>query len=103
MEKQERTINQIFEKEGETGFRKIETEAIRTICKEQGQIISCGGGAVLKEENVELLKRAGTIILLNATPETIFERVKNDKNRPLLKDHMNIYSAVDEGTGRTIS
>ena len=90
VEKEGKSINQIFEEVGESGFRKIETEAIRTICSKQGQIISCGGGAVLKDENVELLKSSGIIVLLKATPETVFERVKHDQNRPLLKGNMNI-------------
>ncbi len=84
------SINEIFEQKGEQGFRDIETEALRTISKKEGQIISCGGGAVLRDENVEILKQTGEIVLLKATPETIYERVKDDTSRPILKNNMNV-------------
>ena len=47
-------------------------------------IISCGGGAALREENVKAMKENGYVVLLTATPETIFKRVGTDQNRPVL-------------------
>ena len=84
------TISEIFEKSGEEYFRKLETEALREIVNAEGQIISCGGGAVLKDENVELLKKNGTIVLLTASPETIFDRVKEHTHRPILNNDMSL-------------
>lgn len=84
------TISEIFEKFGEEHFRKLETEALREIVNAEGQIISCGGGAVLKDENVELLKKNGTIVLLTASPETIFDRVKEHTHRPILNNDMSL-------------
>ncbi len=79
------TINDIFERYGESKFRDIETEMIKKISTEKNLIISTGGGAVLREENFRMLKENGIIVCLFATPETIFERTKNNSDRPLLK------------------
>ncbi len=84
------SINDIFDRKGEQGFRDIETEMLRTLAQEQGQIISCGGGAVLRDENVKILRETGTIVLLTATPETIFERVRDHTHRPILNQDMSL-------------
>lgn len=81
-----RSINDIFEKDGEEVFRDMETELIRELVS-QGEdmyILSCGGGMILREENRRLLKTLGTVIYLKAQPETIYKRVKGDDSRPLL-------------------
>ena len=100
VEKQGRSISEMFEKEGEEYFRNVETEAIRTISQGNGQIISCGGGAVLKDENVEILKEKGNIVLLTATPETIFDRVKDHTHRPILNNDMSIEHVKELMAGR---
>lgn len=53
-------------------------------------VVSCGGGLVLREENVRLMKKMGTIVLLTASPQTIYERVKNSTKRPILNGNMNL-------------
>ncbi len=95
VEKEEMSIPEIFEKFGEKGFRDRETKALEEIQKTSGRIISCGGGAVLKQENVEILKTNGDIFLLTASPEVIFDRVKDDDQRPLLKDNMSVEHIVE--------
>ncbi len=85
-----RSINEIFEKQGEAYFRQLETKYLGEIQKNSGYIVSCGGGAVLKDENVRLMKENGVIILLTATPETTLLRVQNSKDRPILNGNMNI-------------
>lgn len=84
------TINEIFEKYGETEFRRIETVCLKEIMERTGQIVSCGGGAVLKEENITCMKEHGLIVLLTATPETVYKRVQNSTDRPILNGNMNI-------------
>lgn len=84
------SINDIFEKHGEEYFRERETKHLSDIQRENGLIVSCGGGAVLKDENVRLMRENGVIVLLTATPETTYERVKNSKDRPILNGNMNI-------------
>ncbi len=90
VEKNKCSIADMFDKHGEEFFRDKETEAVREISKREGIIISCGGGAVLRDENVTFLKENGAIVLLNATPETIFERVRDSKDRPILNGNMNV-------------
>lgn len=90
VEKAKMSIGEIFEKYGEEYFRNLETESLREIANNKNQIISCGGGAVLKDENVDILKNSGTIVLLTATPETIFDRVKDHTHRPILNNDMSL-------------
>lgn len=90
VEKAKMSISEIFEKYGEKYFRNLETESLREIANNKNQIISCGGGAVLKDENVDILKNSGTIVLLTATPETIFDRVKDHTHRPILNNDMSL-------------
>lgn len=83
-------ITEIFEKYGEEHFRNLETELLREIGQNENQIVSCGGGSVLRDENAALMKENGCIVLLWATPETIYERVKNSTSRPILNGNMNV-------------
>ena len=82
-------ITDIFEKYGEAHFRDMETEQTRIISESQGVIVSCGGGTVMRSQNVDYLKSSGKIFLLRATPDTILERVrKGGDKRPLLNKYM---------------
>ena len=84
------TIAEIFSKFGESYFRDLETELIQTLIGCEPMVVSCGGGAALREENVALMKQCGKIVLLTATPESIYERVKHGIDRPILKGNMNV-------------
>jgi len=79
------TINDIFKNYGEGHFRDIEAEMIKRFSDEKNIIISTGGGAVLREENMAALRKSGIIFCLNASPETILERTSRNSDRPLLK------------------
>ena len=83
-------IGDIFAKYGEEYFRRRERDIIQSLENRRGVIISCGGGAVMREENVRNLKKSSRIVLLTAEPETILERVKHSQERPLLNGHMNV-------------
>ena len=83
-------ITEIFDKYGEAHFRDIETDLLKRICGQKSAVVSCGGGAVLREENIAMMKAAGRIVLLTAKPETILERVKYNNVRPVLNGHMNV-------------
>ena len=84
------TIAEIFSKFGEPYFRDLETELIRTLIGCEPMVVSCGGGAAVRVENVALMKQCGKIVLLTATPESIYERVKHGIDRPILKGNMNV-------------
>ena len=82
-----RSISSIFESEGEEAFRGMETELLQTVVKDhwRDMVISLGGGLPLREENRRLLKEAGKVVYLRAMAETVYERVKGDDTRPLLR------------------
>jgi shikimate kinase len=82
---QKMTINDIFKNHGEKHFRDIETKMIQKISGQKNIIISTGGGAVLREENMELLRENGSVFCLSASAETIYERTSRSDERPLLK------------------
>src|SRR3990170_5526777 len=84
-ESQKMSIPEIFKKYGEPKFREIETKIIKIFSKNKDVIISTGGGAVLRQENMNVLRENGVIICLTATPETILKRTSNDAERPLLQ------------------
>lgn len=79
------SINDIFAKKGEEYFRELETATIKTLQDYDNFVISTGGGMVLRQENVKLLKEIGPLVLLWAEPDTVYQRVKRETHRPLLK------------------
>jgi len=81
-------ITDIFTAEGEEGFRLRETAQLKKTGAGSPRIVSCGGGVVLREENVRIMKDTGVVILLTAAPETIFKRVRHSTRRPVLNGHM---------------
>ena len=84
------SINDIFEKYGEDHFRDIETQLVDNLAEKKGVIVSCGGGVVVRPQNTKRMKESGRIVFLTATPETVYERVKNSSDRPILNGHMNV-------------
>lgn len=81
-----RTISEIFAREGEEYFRRLETELLGELAeKRRHTIFSVGGGTPVRPENRELLKRLGKVVLLRIKPETVYERLKEDTTRPLLQ------------------
>lgn len=78
------SINQIFAQKGETYFRKIETATLKNVLNFNNQIISTGGGIIKSDENLSLLKEKSVVFYLKASPDILFERIKNNKERPLL-------------------
>lgn len=75
----------IFDVEGEEGFRQRETAMLGELAGESGAVIATGGGAVMKPENHELLKRNAMVIYLKTSIEQQVERTRKDRNRPLLQ------------------
>jgi shikimate kinase len=74
----------IFDIEGEGGFRARERLVVAELCALDAAVIATGGGAVLAEENRRALAGGGTVIYLHARPGFLWQRVRNDRNRPLL-------------------
>lgn len=82
-----RKISEIFEQDGEEAFRDMETGLMEMVISEHMRetVISLGGGLPIREKNRELLKRAGKVVYLRTSPETVYDRLKGDDTRPLLK------------------
>jgi len=74
----------VFEKEGEAGFRRRESEVIAELTQLEDIVLATGGGAVLDAANRRRLAGAGTVVYLCAKPEALYARVRQDRNRPLL-------------------
>ncbi len=83
-------ITEIFARYGEAYFRDLESEMVRELGQKGRMVISCGGGVVVREENVANMKAAGKIILLTASPETVYQRVRGSKERPILNQDMSV-------------
>ena len=77
-------ISWIFEKEGETGFRKREKKLLNDLSRKVNIVVSTGGGIISDKENRETLKNFSTVFFLMCEPQTSLKRTKNDQNRPLL-------------------
>ena len=82
--KEQRRIVDIFAKDGEAYFRKIEKKILSQVSTQKKFVVACGGGVVLDKNNVRLMKKTGVMICLNATPEEILKRVSSNSGRPLL-------------------
>lgn len=81
-----RSIETIFEHEGEAYFREKESAALRTFSDQDNCIIACGGGTPCFTDNMAWMNANGTTIYLRASASQVLERVKNEKDkRPLLK------------------
>ncbi len=78
-----RTIPELFRSEGEARFRAVELEVLRELPARRA-VIALGGGAVVPEENRVILREKGTLVWLDARPETLAERVEETDDRPLL-------------------
>lgn len=89
------SINQIFAEKGEECFRDMETATLKELAANHNTIVSCGGGIVLRPENIQTMKESGVIILLDATPATILERVKDDDSRPNLRGKKNVAAIAE--------
>lgn len=84
------SIQEIFASKGEEYFRNLETRFLTEMKSQSNCVVSCGGGAVLRDENVKEMKKNGCIVLLWTTPETILERVKDNNDRPILNGNKNV-------------
>jgi len=96
-----KTIPEIFQEQGEEAFRDFETDVLKSVINSECQIISTGGGLVLREENRMLLKDSGFCVWLKANPDTIYERICRNGNRPLLETEnprQTIYTMLQERT-----
>ncbi|MBR2471513.1 MAG: shikimate dehydrogenase [Clostridia bacterium] len=86
-EKENKAISDIFAEAGQEYFRSVETEVLKEICGKKGQVISTGGGAVLKSINVSVMKQSGKIVFLDVPSDEIKRRLADDTTRPVLQQN----------------
>lgn len=80
-----RTVKQIFDSEGEDGFRRIEHNMLHEVAEFENVVLSCGGGTPCFFDNIEYMNRQGPVVYLKASPEVLYEHLKMGKSvRPLL-------------------
>lgn len=89
-EREQMSIPDIFATYGEEYFRDLETGLLVEMQAKKNVVISCGGGAALRERNVAEMKKNGRVVLLTASPEVIYERVKDSDDRPVLHGRKNV-------------
>ena len=82
--REKRAISDIFAKDGEPYFRKVEKRLLREVSREKKFVVACGGGIVLDKDNIKIMKEAGIIVCLTASPVVILERTSAYRHRPLL-------------------
>lgn len=75
-----KSIAQIFADDGEQAFRSLEAQVLAEALHGSSLVIAAGGGVVLRDDNRELLRRTGSVIWLEASPETLYQRIQADKS-----------------------
>ena len=80
-----RTVKQIFDEEGEEGFRRIERNMLHEVAEFENVVLSCGGGTPCFFDNIDYMNQQGPVVYLKASPEVLYEHLKMGKSvRPLL-------------------
>jgi shikimate kinase len=82
--KEQRRIVDIFTKDGELVFRKIEKKILKSVSTQKKFVVACGGGIVLDKDNIKLMKKTGILICLCANSNTILKRISSSRHRPIL-------------------
>lgn len=83
VQREQRTIPQIFADDGEAYFRQLERDICRELAQRNGLVISTGGGMLVNAENRQLMVTSGFVICLTAPPDVIEQRLRNTTDRPL--------------------
>lgn len=89
-------IPEIVADQGWERFRDLESEVVEAYGKKDGWVIDAGGGVVLREKNVQNLRRNGTLVWLTAPPSVLIERIREDMERPALKHGKTFLEEVEE-------
>ncbi|CAI2717631.1 shikimate kinase [Nitrospina watsonii] len=95
-EDQGRPIPEIVAQEGWPRFRELEADMVARVAVRDGCIIDCGGGVVLDAGNVEMLKRNGKVVVLDASRDVILDRLSRGRGRPPLQEGMSFEEEQDK-------
>jgi len=86
VEQENKSINEIFAEQGESYFRGIEAYILASVLHGTNLVVSTGGGAVISENNRELMRESGIVVNLTASPTAVLERLAGENDRPLLRE-----------------
>ncbi|MDF1597593.1 MAG: shikimate kinase [Acidimicrobiia bacterium] len=79
-----RSIAEMFEGDGEASFREAEAAVLNRLAGERDTVVATGGGIVLSDANIDLIRATGTVVYLAARPATLARRIGDEPGRPLL-------------------
>ncbi len=96
VERAGKNIREIFEMEGESGFRDRESAMVAEVAAKDNLVIAAGGGVVLRGENVAALKKNGKILWLKASAETLFKRIQADAASNLTRPNLTAAGGLEE-------
>jgi len=96
MKRTGQSIPEIVAEHGWDYFRDLESQVCQELAGRDGLVIDTGGGAILRSQNVELLKKTGTLFWLTATVDTIIQRIGRDTQRPSLTGTKSFVDEVRE-------
>jgi shikimate kinase len=86
-----RSVREIFLKEGEPAFRELEHDAVVRVAGAPPAVVACGGGVVLREDNLQAMRAGGPIVWLNVPLATLRRRIRDIiEKRPLVKDPLDL-------------
>lgn len=83
--RERRAIGDIFSRDGEPFFRRLEREVVKELCERENLVVAAGGGVVINPDNVRDFSRTGVVICLSAIPSAILQRVAAETHRPLIE------------------
>ncbi len=96
VEDQGKSIKEIVENQGWEAFRKMERDVIKSFSGNRSHVIATGGGVILDEENVRVMKRTGSVVWLKASAQTIQQRLSKDKTTQAYRPSLTQKGTFDE-------
>ena len=91
-----KTIAEIFADDGEHAFRDLESEVVAELAQRDQVVLALGGGAVLRVENRETIKRRGRVVWLTASPETHWRRIHKDQTTAARRPNLTASGGITE-------
>ena len=80
-----RTVKQIFDQQGEEGFRRIEHNMLHEVAEFENVVVSCGGGTPCFFDNIDYMNSQAQVVYLKATPDVLYQHLQMGRSvRPLL-------------------
>ncbi len=94
------SIPEMVAEHGWPRFRDIESEVTKRVCERDNMIVDAGGGVILRDENVQNLKRGGKVFWLRASVPVIVGRIEGGSERPALTEGKSFTEEVEEVLGK---